>query len=102
MPHRFAAFLAGLALATLGVHSSRGDKTPAKTFQGLPLLFADDFESGNADRWEPSDPKAWRVTKVGATQVYNQFQQSKVKTPVRSPFNRALIKDLVLGDFILE
>ena len=66
----------------------------------LPLLFADDFEKG-ADRWEPGDPKAWRIVENSRSKVFEQFRQSKVKTPHRSPFNYALVKDLVVGDFIL-
>lgn len=68
----------------------------------LPKVFAADFSSGNADRWEPSDPKAWRVVKQGDDFVYNQFQQSKVKTPVRSPFNRSMVKDVTVSDFVFD
>jgi hypothetical protein len=75
--------------------------TPAKELHGLPLLFSDDFESG-ADRWEQSDREAWKVVVQKGNRVYNQFQQSQVKTPVRSPFNRAMVKDLVVGDFVLD
>ncbi|MFO0866592.1 MAG: hypothetical protein U0744_18460 [Gemmataceae bacterium] len=67
----------------------------------LPLLFEDDFEKG-ADRWQPADSKAWRITDLGGNKVFEQFQLSKVKTPHRSPFNYALVKDLIVGNFILE
>jgi hypothetical protein len=73
-----------------------------RELNGLPLVFFDDFQSGNADRWEQSDPKAWKIIEQGSNKVYNQFAQSKVETPVRSPFNRALVKDLVVSDFILD
>jgi len=76
--------------------------TPAKDLNGLPLVFFDDFQSGDTDRWEQSDPKAWKLIEQGSNKVYSQFQQSKVETPVRSPFNRALVKDLVVGDLILD
>jgi hypothetical protein len=72
---------------------------PAK--DGFPLLFEDDFEKG-ADRWQPTDPKAWRLLKTDKGQVYNQFQQSKYGPPHRSPLNIALVKDLYVGDFVLE
>ena len=68
----------------------------------LPLVFCDDFESGNADRWLPSEPKAWRVSKVDGNSVYDQFQHLETKTPVRSPFNRSLIKDVKVGSFVLD
>ena len=69
--------------------------------KNLPLLFEDDFEKG-ADRWQPADAKAWRVADLGGNKVFEQFQQSKVKTPHRNPFNYALAKDVIVGDFTLE
>lgn len=68
----------------------------------LPLVFCDDFESGTHDRWEFSDPQAWRIQKLDGNTVLEQFQASKVQTPVRSPFNRALIKDVKVGSFVLD
>lgn len=83
------------------VETLRAEEPPA-TMNGLPLLFHDDFSAGNADNWEPSDPKAWRVVQQDGKTVYNQFAASKVQTPVRSPFNRSLIKDVVVGSFVLD
>ena len=81
-----------------GDRSAQDDAGPA----GLPPLFFDDFESGKADHWAPTDANAWRIAKVGGNTVYNQFQQSNVKTPVRSPFNRSMVKDIVVGSFSLD
>jgi len=75
---------------------------PANELNRLPLVFFDDFQSGDANRWEQSDPQAWKVIEQESNKVYSQFQQSKVETPVRSPFNRALVKELVVGDFVLD
>jgi hypothetical protein len=69
--------------------------------KSLPLLFEDDFEKG-AERWQPSDAKAWKIVKTDQGHYYSQFQQSKIKTPHRSPFNFSLVKDLKVTDFILE
>ena len=69
---------------------------------GLPLLFFDDFESGKADQWAPGDANAWAVYTVGGSKVYSQFRASQVKNPVRSPFNRSLIKDVTVGSFALD
>ena len=66
----------------------------------LPLVFEDDFENG-ADRWEPTDPAAWRITQTDRGKVYNQFKNSKYSPPHRSPYNISLVKDVVLGDFVL-
>lgn len=70
----------------------------------LPVLFSDDFEKG-AERWEPTDPAAWKVLDLGGKRgkVYSQFvKNSKYKPPHRSPYNMALVKDLSVGDFILD
>ena len=98
----FRCWLAGSLLLAAVLTSRASGQPPAKEFRGLPLLYAEDFESGKAEAWQESDPKAWRVLKVEGGHVFNQFQQSKVKTPVRSPFNRALLRDFTVGDFVLE
>ncbi|MBN1910151.1 MAG: hypothetical protein JW818_10460 [Pirellulales bacterium] len=65
------------------------------------MVFSDDFENG-AQRWEPVDPAAWRVVeKKNHGKVYNQFKKSKYQPPHRSPLNISLIKDVVVGDFVL-
>jgi hypothetical protein len=66
----------------------------------LPLLFEDDFENG-ADRWQPTDAKAWKILEVDGRKVYNQFQKSNYNPPHRSPLNISLVKDVVVGDFDL-
>lgn len=96
-----ASLLRSLFVLAIVAAVARGGP-PAQELSGLPLVFFDDFQSGKTDRWEQSDPKAWKIVETGTNKVYSQFQQSKVETPVRSPFNRALIKDLVLGDVILD
>src|SRR5260370_34260629 len=76
----------------------RDGKPPARELKGLPLVFFDNFDSPDADRWEQSDPEAWKITDQRGNRIYSQFRQSQVQTPVRSPFNRALIKNLLVGD----
>lgn len=68
---------------------------------GTPLLFHDDFNKG-AERWQPTDPAAWKVIDGKIGKAYSQFQQSKYKPPHRSPFNFSLVKDLIVGDCIVE
>jgi hypothetical protein len=75
--------------------------SPPRELAGMPLIVFENFEMG-ADRWEQSDPRAWKITEQKGNHVYSQFQASVVKTPVRSPFNRALVKDLIVGDFVLD
>jgi hypothetical protein len=66
----------------------------------LPLVYEDDFEKG-AGNWEPTDAEAWRIAETDRGKVYNQFKNSKYKPPHRSPLNISLLKDVVVGDFVL-
>lgn len=75
---------------------------PPATLLGQPLLYFDDFSADETSRWSPSDPNAWKLVRQGDNQVFSQFAQSKVQTPVRSPFNRCVLKDVVVGDFVLD
>src|SRR6516164_2768900 len=67
----------------------------------LPVVFTDNFANG-AERWQPSDPRAWKVIETTTGKAFSQYQQSKYNPPHRSPFNFALVKDLSVGDFILD
>src|SRR5688500_14353017 len=88
--------VAGVALFLgLPAPSTFGDEA------NLPVLFKDDFENGAA-RWAPTDPAAWKVIATDRGKVYSQFQKSKYEPPHRSPFNVALVKDVSVGDFVLE
>ncbi len=94
------SLIAGLAMNR---DAGADDACPATTLNGLPLVYADDFESGKADNWEPTDVNAWRISKQGDNFVYNQFEKrSKFKPPVRSPYNRSLVKEVVVGSFVLD
>jgi hypothetical protein len=90
-----------LPAARIAADEAPARKSPPRELLGMPLVAFENFESG-ADHFEQSDPRAWKITAQGSNHVYSQFQASEVKTPVRSPFNRALVKDLVVGDFVLD
>ena len=92
------ALACGLLLGVLLVGGAGADDKGAEK---LPLLFEDDFTKG-AERWQPSDPAAWKVIDIDKGKAFSQFQQSKYKPPHRSPLNFALVKDLVVGDLVLE
>jgi quinoprotein glucose dehydrogenase len=66
----------------------------------LPLVFRDDFSEG-AGGWEPTDPKAWKITEVDGDPAYEILGGSDYQPPHRSPFNIALRKDGIVGDFVL-
>jgi hypothetical protein len=80
--------------AALSLLVAADDKLP-------PLVFEDDFAKG-ADRWEPSDPKGWKVIEVKDGKAYSLFQQCDYKPPHRSPLNYSIVKDVTVGDFVLE
>lgn len=69
--------------------------------QELPTLLTEDFEGGT-DRWEFSDPKAWKLLKTEKGNVLSLFERTTPKVPHRSPFGIALLKEIVVGDFVLE
>ncbi len=75
---------------------------PAPILLGRPLLVSEDFESGDVSHWAPADPKAWKLIEQDGNKVFQQFAQSKVENPVRSPFNRCILKELTVGDCVLD
>ncbi len=81
--------LAGAAAATVGQDQQ-------------PLIFEENFENG-ADRWQPTDATAWQIKQTDAGHVYSQFKKrSDYEPPHRSPYNVSLLKDVYVGDFVLE
>jgi hypothetical protein len=76
-----------------------GDVSPRVA--AMPLAFRDDFENG-ADHWQPTDPAAWSIAATDGGHVYRLAKASKYRPPHRSPYNIALLRDVYLGDFILE
>ncbi len=67
-----------------------------------PLIFEENFENG-ADRWQPTDAAAWQIKQTDAGHVYSQFKKrSDYEPPHRSPYNVSLLKDVYVGDFVLE
>jgi len=69
----------------------------------LPVVCKQDFEAGEPlAKWEPMDPKAWQIATVDGNKVLSMHRQSKFKPKVRSPRNFALLRDTVVGDFVLD
>jgi hypothetical protein len=90
-----------LAIITLGLGSRSTTAEEAKTLNGLPLLFSEDFEKGR-ERWEVTDDKSWTHRKVEGNHVFGiNRRESDYKTKVRSPFHIALIKDLEVADLVV-
>lgn len=90
------------ATLTCGLMSSQSPLVATEPDSDLPLLFEEDFESADLSRWIASDPDAWRLDQQESNHVFNQFQQSEIQTPARSPFNRAFVRGLQVTDFQLD
>lgn len=74
----------------------------AKADDQLPVLFETDFEEFSLSALSATDPSAWRLEVQDGNTVIHQFKQSNVQTPVRSPFNRGMLRGQVVSDFQLD
>jgi hypothetical protein len=103
-----AALVLGIAAALSWLLSQ--PPPPAQRNDGLdnlPVLFEANFEaSQELGQWDFTDAQAWRVGGEAVQDKRNHFlslfRQSDYKPPVRSPVNIALIRDVVVSDFVLE
>jgi len=97
-----AKLITALALlAATGVRAE-DDKPAADSSRDWPILFQDDFETDPFPRWEPADKTAWKHEKTDDSHVFHQFKDIRVKTPVRSPFNRNCLKNVYVSDLQLD
>ena len=72
-------------------------------FPSYTLVYEQDFESATAiNGFEKTDPQAWRIGKGASGQTLELFKESQYKPRVRSPFNIAIVKNVVVGDFVME
>ena len=74
---------------------------------GIPadyrLVYSQDFTKEDAIKdFLFSDPSAWKVSEGDGRTALELVKQSNYQPAVRSPFNIALLKDKVFGDFIVE
>lgn len=82
-----------------GISLSAADNLP----KGYNLLHEQSFDRPEAiQQFQFSDPNAWKFAREENGGSLELVSQSKYNPAVRSPFNIALIKDKVFGDFILE
>jgi len=68
----------------------------------IPLVFEADFEDGRLGDWQATDPAAWRIEEGRGGKVLAQFKQSGYEPEVRSPLNINLVRDVVVGSFVME
>ena len=68
----------------------------------MPLVAHEDFDAG-ADRWLPTDVDAWKQVSADGRSFFSLTKKvSDYQPKVRSPHNIALLKDTVVGDFVLD
>jgi hypothetical protein len=96
-----AALIAPTAALAL---AARADE-PAKTNAGLPLLYDQDFTSGDKalDDFEFTEPAAWKIDRDAGRNVLSlHAKKSTYRPPVRSPERIAWVKGLKAGEFVME
>jgi len=68
----------------------------------VPLLFEADFEDDDIGDWKATDPTAWRIESGNNGKVLALHKQSEYQPQVRSPVNINLIRNVIVGSFVLE
>ncbi|MDB5298082.1 MAG: alpha/beta hydrolase fold protein [Phycisphaerales bacterium] len=103
------AAAAGEKAAPATAPSPAGDAPPAPERDGLPLVFHEDFKDPDKAlaRFEMIDPGDWKKAKdADGRSVLSLFKRpteaSAGKPAVRSPFGRAMIKDLYVSEFVMR
>ena len=90
-----------LFLASIGLQNKLTAQSTVP--EGYDLVYAQDFESPQAIRgFEMTDENAWKIVAGKTGNKIELFGKSNYKSRVRSPFNIALIKGVVVGDFVME
>ena len=81
------------ALSALSSLSAQAEKE-------LPVIHKEDF-SKDASAWKTTDDSKWKLTTVDGNQVYELLGVSRYRPPFRSPHSIALLKDKIVGSFVL-
>ncbi|HEY2759508.1 MAG TPA: hypothetical protein VGI75_02155, partial [Pirellulales bacterium] len=91
-----------LIIATGANAADPPKKNEAAAATNLPLLLDEDF-SHSADRWAPASKEGWKLIDTDDGKVFSEFKNIDIgkKLPHRSPWNIALLKDAIVGDFVL-
>ncbi|APZ90563.1 isoaspartyl peptidase/L-asparaginase family protein [Fuerstiella marisgermanici] len=88
---------------TEGMSRAAADSQGRREIVVANPVFHANFEDGKMDRFEPTDASAWTV----GVEDGNHFlsltkKRSDFEPPVRSPYNRALVKDLEVDSFVMD
>ncbi len=74
--------------------------TPSLFAEDLAVILTEDFSKGS-ERWQTTDDKKWKLTEVDGNQVFELLGVSSYQPPYRSPHSIALLKDVMVGSFVL-
>lgn len=98
-----APLLLSLAISTSSTRSARAADDKPSTPTKLPLLLDENFANG-ADKWKPASPEGWKLIDIEGGKAFSEFKNTDItkKVPHRSPWNIAMLKDINVGDFVLE
>lgn len=103
-PSKVMRLVVGLMLGCTasGACSPPKEQRTAEPSASTGIVFADDFETDPFPRWEPTTRAAWSWKKAGPSKVFALVKNVPLTESVRAPFNRNLIKKVVVGDFQLD
>jgi hypothetical protein len=88
-----------VALGSLLQFSTEAGEIP----KGYKLQYQQNFEKPESLKdFVFTDPSAWKLSKEGDNSSLELFGKSKYNPKHRSPFNIALLKDKLFGDFVLD
>ncbi len=88
---------ASLLSLTLLIPAATGQQVERS--DALPIVFESDF-SADHQRWQMSDPAAWRFDEGGWLSLH--VKQSQFQPPYRSPLHLALLNDLDVSELVLD
>lgn len=81
--------------------NKNGEKAGDPHF-GWPLVLDENFSAGSS-QWMPTDPTGWKLFDVEGSKAFGlSNKNSKYKPKFRSPWNIAMLKDVVVSDCVLE
>jgi hypothetical protein len=103
------ATLVSLVSVSFTLAAEKPAAEPAKEVNGLPLVYHENFADGEKalSRFDLLDPTDWKMIKEPGSgnwllSLFQKPTDKTAKTPVRSPFGRAIVKDLIVGEFVME
>lgn len=97
--------LAVVFFFTVGVLCSvHAEEKPADVPSNYRLLYTQDFvQPESLNDFALTDPKAWKITSAeNGPAALELLKRREYTPPHRSPFNFALLKDWMFGDFVIE